>query len=196
MCPGKRSEITYNASPGNRTNAGANYVVFGKRAGFNSTRELSALNGTGGFVINGVAANDQSGWSVRNAGDVNGDGRADVIIGAYAADPGGRSNAGSSYVIYGIPAPMTTTTSSSGSATSSSGSATSSSGLATSSSGLGSSTTSSGNGPDVSNVSPASQLKSGMVNLLLDSGAGMFARDVEEVVNSFVAAVRPMLGSI
>ena len=63
-----------------------------------------------------------------------------------------------------------------------------------SSSGLGALTTSSAGSSGISNVSPASQLKSGMVNLLLGSGAGMFARDVEKVANSFVAAARPMLG--
>jgi serine phosphatase RsbU (regulator of sigma subunit) len=37
--------------------------------------ELSAIAaGTGGFIINGESANDYSGWSVSNAGDVNGDG--------------------------------------------------------------------------------------------------------------------------
>jgi len=43
-------------------------------------------------------AGDISGYSVASAGDVNGDGRADLIIGAYHADPNGNSNAGSSYV--------------------------------------------------------------------------------------------------
>jgi hypothetical protein len=35
---------------------------------------------TGGFVINGEAANDESGFSVSNAGDVNGDGLDDLIV--------------------------------------------------------------------------------------------------------------------
>jgi hypothetical protein len=33
----------------------------------------------GGFVINGEAAYDWSGWSVSSAGDVNGDGLDDLI---------------------------------------------------------------------------------------------------------------------
>jgi hypothetical protein len=53
--------------------------------------------------INGVAAGDWSGLSVSNAGDVNGDGYDDVIIGAGTADPLGRSDAGSSYVVFGGP---------------------------------------------------------------------------------------------
>ena len=40
-----------------------------------------ALHGTNGFVVNGQAG-DNSGSSVASAGDVNGDGIADLVIGA------------------------------------------------------------------------------------------------------------------
>ena len=59
-----------------------------------------AAAGSGGFVINGIDLNDQSGRSVSGAGDVNGDGLADVIVGASGADPGGNSGAGESYVVF------------------------------------------------------------------------------------------------
>jgi hypothetical protein len=39
--------------------------------------------GNRGFKINGYTADDYSGYSVSNAGDVNGDGLSDVIIGSY-----------------------------------------------------------------------------------------------------------------
>jgi hypothetical protein len=42
-----------------------------------------------GFVINGEAVSDYSGHSVSNAGDVNGDGLDDLIVGAYQADLSG-----------------------------------------------------------------------------------------------------------
>jgi len=58
------------------------------------------LNGNTGFRLDGVAAGDFSGYSVAAAGDVNGDGRADLVIGAYSAAPNGNSGAGSSYVYF------------------------------------------------------------------------------------------------
>ena len=53
-------------------------------------------------TLNGATASDLSGISVASAGDVNGDGRADVIVGAPYADPSSGNDAGSSYVIYGF----------------------------------------------------------------------------------------------
>jgi hypothetical protein len=67
---------------------------------FESVIELSALNGTTGFQINGEAADDNSGFSVASAGDINGDGFDDVIIGALQADPNGIGS-GASYVVFG-----------------------------------------------------------------------------------------------
>ena len=59
------------------------------------------MDGTNGFVINGIDARDNSGRSVSNAGDVNGDGIDDLIIGAEGADPNGNSYAGETYVVFG-----------------------------------------------------------------------------------------------
>ena len=69
--------------------------------------ELSSLlaanggDGTEGFVINGINTDDSSGISVSSAGDINGDGFDDILIGAFSADPNGISGAGESYVIFG-----------------------------------------------------------------------------------------------
>jgi hypothetical protein len=43
---------------------------------------LSVLSGTNGFRIDGIAPNDFAGWSVDTAGDLNGDGYTDVLVGA------------------------------------------------------------------------------------------------------------------
>jgi hypothetical protein len=50
-----------------------------------------------GFVINGENADNRSGGSVSTAGDVNGDGLDDLIVGAWGAE----SKIGKSYVIFG-----------------------------------------------------------------------------------------------
>ena len=64
--------------------SGESYVVFGKASGtYSASLELSALNGTNGFVINGIDAGDRSGYSVSSAGDINNDGYDDIIIGAW-----------------------------------------------------------------------------------------------------------------
>jgi hypothetical protein len=84
----------------NKLNSGKSYVIFGKID--STTINLSAIaSGTGGFVINGEHANNDSGDSVSNAGDVNGDGLDDLIVGAYTADSSGGTNTGKSYVIFG-----------------------------------------------------------------------------------------------
>jgi len=87
-------------APGAGLSAGRSYVVFGKTD--NSTIDLSAVaTGTGGFAINGQTANDYSSWSVAGAGDVNGDGLADLIVGAFYSDPATGIDAGRSYVVFG-----------------------------------------------------------------------------------------------
>src|SRR4028119_192884 len=91
----------YSADPNGITNAGQSYVVFGSNSGFSAGLDLSALNGSNGFAINGIAAGDGSGWSVSSAGDVNGDGIDDLIIGARWADPNGIPFPGQSYVVFG-----------------------------------------------------------------------------------------------
>ena len=71
---------------------GAAYVVFGG-AGVGSggpieLSELGTLNGSPGFVMNGAAQGDVRGpVAVSGAGDVNGDGFADLLIGASWGRP-------------------------------------------------------------------------------------------------------------
>ena len=48
--------------------------------------------------------------SVSFAGDFNGDGYSDIIIGAYYADPNSLTSAGTSYVIFGYNSTSTSST--------------------------------------------------------------------------------------
>ncbi len=84
----------------NHIDSGRSYVVFGSAAGLPNPFNLSAINGLNGFVLNGEAAEDESGSSVAAAGDINGDGIDDLIIGAPNADPNG-NRSGRSYVVFG-----------------------------------------------------------------------------------------------
>jgi len=87
----------------NGADSGESYVVFGgPGVGAGDALELSSLNGGNGFVLNGIDTGDWSGWSVSGAGDVNGDGSDDIIIGAHGADPNGLFS-GESYVVFGGP---------------------------------------------------------------------------------------------
>jgi hypothetical protein len=74
-------------------NAGRAYIYYGSRV----------LDGTADRIFNGEAANDLFGVTVDGAGDVNGDGYDEVIVGATTNDAGG-VDAGRAYVFLGGPA--------------------------------------------------------------------------------------------
>ena len=74
--------------------AGAAYVFFGG-ASPNTTVDLT---------FTGSASLDRFGYSVAGAGDLNGDGFDDVIVGAWGNDNGG-SSAGAAYLYYGAAIP-------------------------------------------------------------------------------------------
>ncbi|MFC1780345.1 integrin alpha, partial [Patescibacteria group bacterium] len=76
--------------------AGQTYLILGKASGWAMDTDLSAVDAS----FHGEDAGDRSGRSVSGAGDVNGDGYDDFIIGAYYEDDGG-SAAGQTYLILG-----------------------------------------------------------------------------------------------
>ncbi|NIW83599.1 MAG: hypothetical protein GWN18_13810, partial [Thermoplasmata archaeon] len=76
--------------------AGKTYLFLGMASGWSIRWDLSKANGS--FV--GENAYDHSGISVAGAGDVNGDGLDDILIGADRNDDGG-SDAGKTYLILG-----------------------------------------------------------------------------------------------
>ncbi|MEO0683267.1 MAG: Ig-like domain-containing protein, partial [Pseudomonadota bacterium] len=84
---------------------GEAYVVFGSADGFGTEFDLLDLDGSNGFQINGELTGDNLGTSVSAAGDVNGDGIDDLIVGGPGADDNG-SNSGEAYVIFGSTDPF------------------------------------------------------------------------------------------
>ena len=97
------------------SNAGEAYLVFGKVSGFGSADgnnrqvvDLTGLAPEDGFIIQGDADTDNAGGSVSGAGDVNGDGFADLIVGASGGDANMRGDASEAYVLFGGPAGLST----------------------------------------------------------------------------------------
>jgi hypothetical protein len=80
-----------------RADSGSVYVVYGRESADPPDVHLARL-GARGLRIDGAAAEDDTGSAVAAAGDQNGDGRDEVIVGAPALS-GNRS--GSAYIVYG-----------------------------------------------------------------------------------------------
>ncbi|MBS0349802.1 MAG: FG-GAP repeat protein, partial [Proteobacteria bacterium] len=83
----------------NGTTKGRGYVVFGSSVVGSGNILLSSLNGDNGFKLDGENNSTYSIWAVNAAGDINSDGYADLVIGAFFAS----GNKGHSYVVFGGP---------------------------------------------------------------------------------------------
>jgi hypothetical protein len=79
--------------------AGAAYLVLGgpRHSG------LTDVAGLAEATLTGVSGSDGLGESIAPAGDTDGDGFADFLVGARDADPSGRASAGSVWLVYGDP---------------------------------------------------------------------------------------------
>ncbi len=100
-------DIIIGAPYANNT-AGISYIIYGNKAF--ADIDLASLSVQQGCAIYGVSIGDWSGYSVSGAGDVNGDGYDDVIIGAPQCNPyednkgcinKSGTKPGISYVVYG-----------------------------------------------------------------------------------------------
>lgn len=90
------------ADPLGRADAGEAYLIFGSIA----LPQVIDLANVGtpavpGIRIVGRTEGDRAGFSVSFAGDMNGDGRTDVAVGAPQADFNGTSQGGEVYLLYG-----------------------------------------------------------------------------------------------
>lgn len=80
--------------------SGRVFVVYGRSAGFPATLSMAALDGTNGFTIDrGLIGPDLFGRAVGAAGDINGDGLDDLIIGAPNAPSA--VGLGKAFVLFG-----------------------------------------------------------------------------------------------
>lgn len=82
----------YFDEPAGTLDKGRTFVFNGSATGITTTTAS---------VQTGVNGGDNFGYSVATAGDVNGDGYSDVIIGAPGFDDGGNSNEGRVYIYHG-----------------------------------------------------------------------------------------------
>jgi hypothetical protein len=76
--------------------AGIVYIIYGG-IHLPETINLHTLTSYQGLIIDGYTENDLFGCSVSTAGDINGDGIADILIGAYGVN----QQAGAAYIVYG-----------------------------------------------------------------------------------------------
>ncbi len=83
----------YKFDDGANTDEGRAFVYHGSATGLSATPN-STPDDADQFGA-------EFGWSVASAGDVNGDGFSDVIIGAYKFDDGANTNEGRAFVYYG-----------------------------------------------------------------------------------------------
>ena len=79
---------------------GAVFIYHGQ-AGANFLGPRSVLNGTPVLTFNTAGISTQTGWAVAGAGDVNGDGYSDVVIGDWRDNIGAQAQEGVAFVYHG-----------------------------------------------------------------------------------------------
>lgn len=99
-------DIAFGAPPTSNNASGNVYVVYGRAEGYSPEYLINRLfpaanDGSQGLVITGLNADDDVGAKVSFAGDVNGDGLDDLLIGAPLADSPAGLDVGAAFLVYG-----------------------------------------------------------------------------------------------
>ena len=100
MDAGEAYIIYGKADPADEAKAGTQFGAADSTAAKRRVVDTTNLAPADGFIIQGDGVNDQLGRSVSGAGDINGDGLDDLIVGANKGNDGG-TDAGEAYIIYG-----------------------------------------------------------------------------------------------
>ncbi len=94
---------------------GVTYLVYGSDSdltGGTGTFDLTAIkdgDNSLGFRVSGPSSS-RTGFTVSSAGDINGDGFADLLVGGYRDSPNGVNKSGSTFVVFGGVEPGATVT--------------------------------------------------------------------------------------
>ncbi|KRA83728.1 FG-GAP-like repeat-containing protein [Altererythrobacter sp. Root672] len=101
-------EIALGRPTGVPNNQGDGYVIFGKQGAFGQVANgqavisLATLSPSDGFLVRGKEGGDASATDISAAGDLNGDGIGDLLVGSPYADPvGAQFNSGNAYIVFG-----------------------------------------------------------------------------------------------
>lgn len=88
------------ADPNGR-NSGSAYIIFGNETTNSSNIDLSQLDGTDGFRIDGVSLHNQLGYDVSDLGDINNDSCDDMAVSAPTSNSSNTSTVGKTYIVFG-----------------------------------------------------------------------------------------------
>ncbi|MEM7445663.1 MAG: integrin alpha, partial [Pseudomonadota bacterium] len=105
---GQKPNVVSNTGSPNLELGGVAYVFFGTSEPMPAAVELSTLDGTNGFTLLGLVPGGGVGASIAGAGDLNGDGKDEILVGAPQGG-GNFSTRGPSsydYIVYGSDQPF------------------------------------------------------------------------------------------
>lgn len=100
------AEIAF-GRPSDAANQGDGFVIYGRRGQFGSIVDdqavitLPTLAPSDGFIVRGKEGGDAASTDISSAGDINGDGFGDLLVGAPGGDVPAGQNAGNPYIVFG-----------------------------------------------------------------------------------------------